>query len=267
MDTRSRRGGDWTTMTPSDWMGMTPTDWMSMVQQGWVNNPPEWMNQSYSDWISMKPADWLTMIYGSGSQVGGRVSSGGHRGQYHHGGHFQDYRCHEQRERQGWHERGCGCQRCGEDPCQCACCIGDVDFAIYSRVNEQRVIPIVLENDRRREKQVTLDLSPWTTRGGKAAPVTTVSLTPTNFTLAACGEQKITLLVSTTAQSDDPNNPNRQNPAGDSTRNEPADVDDCLVATADLRLTGCDNRSIRIAVAILPRECDSYTVTCGCGCC
>jgi hypothetical protein len=252
-------------MTPSDWMGMSPTDWMSMMQQGmqqgWMSNPPGWMNRSYNDWTNMTPADWLTSTYGSSSQTGKATSHSGHQSRHHHGGHHHDCNCHGKKDHHGDH--GCGCRRCGEDPCQCACCIGDVDFAVYSRVGEQRVIPIVLENDRRREKQVTLDLSPWTTRGGKTAPVTTISLTPPSFTLAACGEQKITLVVGTTGdpagQGDNPNDPNRGNSS--------PDVDDCLVATADLRLTGCDNRSIRIAVALLPRDCDSYTVTCGCTCC
>ena len=83
----------------------------------------------------------------------------------------------------------------GPDPCQCLCCIGDVDFAIYSRVGEQRVLPIVIENERRRETQVTAELSPWTTRGGKVAPVETVGLEPKVFTLPACGVQKVTLVV------------------------------------------------------------------------
>jgi hypothetical protein len=52
----------------------------------------------------------------------------------------------------------------------------------------------------------------------------------------------------------------------DSGRRVP-DVDDCLVAVADLRIQGCDTRPLRIAVAILPRDCNRYEVHCGDRCC
>jgi hypothetical protein len=45
------------------------------------------------------------------------------------------------------------------------------------------------------------------------------------------------------------------------------DVDDCLVAVADLRIQGCETRPLRIAVAILPRDCSRYEVHCGDRCC
>jgi 4,5-dihydroxyphthalate decarboxylase len=45
------------------------------------------------------------------------------------------------------------------------------------------------------------------------------------------------------------------------------DVDDCLVAVGDLRVEGCDIRPVRIAVAILPRDCSPYEIECGCCCC
>ena len=59
---------------------------------------------------------------------------------------------------------------------------------------------------------------------------------------------------------------NRQQPNPDEAR-KLGDVDDCLVAVADLRLVGCDHRPLRIAVAILPRDCDPFRVSCGCTCC
>ena len=45
------------------------------------------------------------------------------------------------------------------------------------------------------------------------------------------------------------------------------DVDDCHVAIADLCIEGCDARPVRIAVAVLPRTCNTYDVRCECGCC
>lgn len=45
------------------------------------------------------------------------------------------------------------------------------------------------------------------------------------------------------------------------------DVDDCHVAVADLCVQGCDHRPIRVAVAVLPRDCGPYEVACDCSCC
>jgi len=233
---------DWMNMTASDWINMTPSDWMSRTSSQW--------NKSLSDLINTAPADWLaTMRTSMGTPAAPQER---HRHPGTHGHHGKpDCGCHEH------HHRDCGCHRCGPDPCQCLCCIGDVDFAVYSRVGEQRVIPIIVENERRREAQVTAELSGWTTRGGKAAPIETVGFEPKTFTLPACGSQKITLVVKVVGAG-----------AGDATNeNRAADVDDCLVATADLRLTGCDCRPLRIAVAILPRDCDPFEVSCGCTCC
>jgi hypothetical protein len=136
-----------------------------------------------------------------------------------------------------------------------------VDLAVYARAGEQRVIPIVVENERRRDKQITLDLSNWTSKGGKESPVSTVLLTPESFTLAPCEEKEILLVVRVADLGQQPgasDNPDRP---------RVPDVDDCVVAVADLRLEGCDHRPLRIAVAILPRTCDPYRVECGCSCC
>jgi hypothetical protein len=252
MNVKSRNRGDWMNMTPSDWMSMTPSEWITAAQPGWLKMPPSsWLNRSYSDLMNTSLANWSTMIYGPQSTPGAPTSSGVPARHHHPLGHGHEHGC------------GCGCRHCGSDQCQCVCCIGDVDFAIYSRVGEQRVIPIALENDRHRDKQIALELSPWTTRGGKAAPVDTVSLDPMTFTLPSCGEQKIKLVVNVHTVEGQGAKGTGDVPA----RAAELDVDDCLVAIADLRVTGCDNRSIRLAVAILPRDCDPYTVTCGCSCC
>jgi hypothetical protein len=132
-----------------------------------------------------------------------------------------------------------------------------VDLAVYARVGEERVIPIVVENERRRERAIRLELSDWTTRGGRPSGVTTVLLEPTEFTLEPCGERKVMLTVRVSVAG----------AAADDERRMPADVDDCMVSIADLRLEGCDHRPLRIAIAVLPRDCDPYTVSCGCGCC
>jgi hypothetical protein len=175
--------------------------------------------------------------------------------------------------RDRWHHpRGCRCRecverecgRCGPEPCECICCIGDVDLVVYTRVGEQRVIPIVVENERRREKSISVELSPWRTRGGGATPVDTVSVEPKSFTLPPCGEREVVVVARVRAPEAAASTQAVNVPEG---QREPRDVDACLVVTADLALVGCDHRPIRIAIAILPRDCDSFRIPCGCACC
>ena len=242
----SQSGEDWMKMTLSDWMDRTPS---------------VWSGKSFGDLMRTTPSDWWAMMAappsagGMGTWPWAPPMSGVQPRRHHHG-EWRQPGHDDERSEMRHHHHGC-CRRCGHEPCECWCCIGDVDLAVYSRVGEQRVVPIVVENERRRDKQITLELSAWTTRGGKAAPVTTVLLDPMTFTLASCGEQKVTLVVKT----------NDLTTGGTGTNTPAADVDDCVVATADLRLVGCDQRPLRIALAILPRDCDPFRVDCGCTCC
>jgi hypothetical protein len=260
---------DWMSMTPADWMNMTPADWVNMTRSNWADPQrlSEWWQRSYGDLMNLRPADWLSTMYAQrASTMTSPWQFRGYGRREHRGPHGRGCRCPECRCRE--RDRDDCCRRCGSDPCVCSCCIGDVDLAIYSRLGEQRVIPIVIENERRREKPVSLELSAWTTKGGKPAPVDTVMLEPKTFTIPACGEQKVTLVVKTREEgrtADNPNDTAAGRPPGE--RGKIPDVDDCLVATADLRVVGCDHRPIRIAVALLPRDCDPFTVPCGCSCC
>ena len=89
-------------------------------------------------------------------------------------------------------------------------------------------------------------------------------VTPTSFTIEPCGEAKVLLVVEI---------------GGDQVKSERLevgdvrgvrgvrDLHDCVVAYADLRVKGCDIRSVRIAVAILPRDCDDFVIDCQSGCC
>ncbi len=195
-------------MKPSDWMQMTPSDWMNRTFSGW------W-NKSYGDLINTKPSDWWTILYGAGTatQASGAPPTMPPAGtvQKHHRHHRHPAGCCcEECSHSRRHHDDHDCHRCGPDPCECFCCIGDVDLAVYSRVGEQRVIPVVVENERRRDKQITLELSDWTTRGGKPAPVETVALEPKTFTLAACAQQKVTLVVR--VRGDDTATTNQPNP-------------------------------------------------------
>jgi hypothetical protein len=270
------------TGTTPDWMNLTFSDWMERTLPGW-------QDRSYGDLLRATPADWWAMMYPSTAATATPPSPSkpGWRHQHHHHHHHGDCGCYQRggrhplrREEHHHHDHPCG--RCAPDSCECFCCIGDVDLAVYARLGEQRVIPIVVENERRREKEISLELSGWTTRGGKPAPVDTLGLEPKTFSLAPCAEREVTLVVRVRgADKLDANTVSgnvldiagaevSRTPGDTTSTNQPRtppDVDSCLVATADLRLVGCDHRPLRIAIAILPRDCEPFRVGCGCDCC
>ena len=246
---------DWTNMTMSDWANMKPSDWMDWMVSEW--------NRNYSDLQNLTPSDWWTRMYGTNPAM-----SQGMMGQPERQRSRYSWQRGEHEHERHHHRHDNGCSKCGSDSCECSCCIGDADLAVYTRLGEERVIPIVVHNDRHRDMPITVELSGWTTRGGSAAPVETVMIEPKSFTLASCGEQNLTLVVRV-RPTDSQQTPGKNVP-GDVPRDAsqmPVDVDDCVVAIADLRLVGCDNRPIRVAVAVLPRDCDPYKVDCGCSCC
>jgi hypothetical protein len=149
------------------------------------------------------------------------------------------------------HDDDCGC---APDSCHCSCCIGDADLVVYARLGEQRVVPITIENSRRRERSIDLELSEWATHGGRSVDLQAAVDPAEPFELGPCQERAVMLLLDL---------PSRGQGEGEG----PSDVDDCTVAYADLRVKGCDMRPIRIAVALLPRDCATYVVDCHCGCC
>lgn len=149
------------------------------------------------------------------------------------------------------------CDPCEPDDCHCRCCIGDADLVVYARAGERRVVPVVISNCRRREREVNLELSQWTTRGGKPTQVTGQIVGQPKFTLEPCGDHTV-LIVINAAVGDDPTG---------GTPDRLPDVDECLVLYADLRVEGCDIRPIRIALALLPFDCGAFEVDCGCTCC
>jgi hypothetical protein len=153
------------------------------------------------------------------------------------------------------HRHPCECDDCN---CHCTCCVCDVDLVVYTRLGERRVVPIEIENTRSRDREVKLDISTFTTRGGKPAPVTVGFAGEIDFTIPPCSRKRATLVVDVGGA--------ELAGKGGKDRVLP-DVDDCLVAVGDLRVDGCDIRPVRIAVAILPRDCSAYEIECGCCCC
>ena len=154
-------------------------------------------------------------------------------------------------------------EHCGkghQESCHCDCCVYDADLVVYSRVGERRIVPIRISNERTRTRHITLQLSEFTTSGGNDAPVQGEIETRTEFDLEACEREEVVLALQSAASTTDLSKKDRES-------GRFPDVDDCLVAYADLRIQGCDVRPLRIAVALLPRDCDAYEVHCACGCC
>jgi hypothetical protein len=143
-----------------------------------------------------------------------------------------------------------------EDPCHCTCCIVDADVVVYIYLGERRVLPLTLGNHRRRKKEVNVALDAFKTRAGKPAPIKGTLLPPAQFELGPCAVHPIVIVVDTAPAG-----------GGGAVPEQFPDVDDCTVYYADLRLDGCDIRPVRIAVAILPRDCGAYTIDCHSCCC
>lgn len=173
-------------------------------------------------------------------------------------------------DHRGGHEHGhdCHCSHCAPDRCSCKCCVTDADLVVEARVGERRVVTLIIENHWRRERDIELELSSWT-KNLHGVQVEAEILGPLAFKLAPCGEAQVVLGVTigqakSEVVSNAAANTAERAPEG---RREIPDIDGCAVSYADLRIKGCDLRSIRVAVAVLPRDCDAYVVDCACGCC
>jgi len=209
------------------------------------------------------PTDWLSLWTSPGAlQVGRQTwrSHGHHHHHHHHHAHHHGCGCGCGGD--------CGCEPCGRDDCHCRCCVVDADLVVNARLGERRVVPLTIENNRRRERELKLELSEFTSRGGSASGVTGELLSPATLTLAACSHAEVVIGINVgdRGQQGDAGRNVKGSPAEEGGQRMP-DVDDCAVAYADLRIAGCDHRPIRIAVATLPRGCHDYRVDCGCGCC
>jgi hypothetical protein len=184
----------------------------------------------------------------------------------------------------------CECKSCRYDDCHCQCCIVDADLVVHTRLGERRVVPILVENDRRREKEVELDLSDFRTKGGSRTAISAF-VTPTTFTLGPCEEREVIIGIDVKPEEGDDGSVDDTGETSTDAKSKAAsgrakvehaeaatavlsvrddrliDVDECVVAYGDLRFVGCDNRPLRIAVSVLPRDCHAYRWPCSCGCC
>jgi hypothetical protein len=182
---------------------------------------------------------------------------------------------------------GCDCGSCCRaDDCHCRCCVVNADLLVYARLGETRVVPVTIENNIRREREVDVELSDWTTNGKQEVNVEGRIEPDAKFTLKPCEERTVTILVRVTpggvrrntdkadsgerAGADEARPPQANNQGdirAEPNRERLPDVDNCTVFYADLRVKGCDIRPVRIALAVMPRDCDAYRINCQCGCC
>ena len=176
-------------------------------------------------------------------------------GRHHH--HKSDCHCCG-----GYYSKGHGYDKYD---CHCSCCIKCADAVEYARCGESRQIPITLDNDSRRERDVKLQLGGFSTASGQDLGWQT-KLSETEFKLPPCGEKIILLRVDVDCGkfvSSEPHSPPGSNAPTD---REPS-VDECKVAYTTLRAEGCFIRPLVIAVAVLPNDCGAHYAGCQCACC
>lgn len=238
----------WYTNTYAPLMDNLTRMWSSMGQP-WSSMAQPWATLAQS-W--MAPA-------ASQPWPGTATQPHTHRHHEHHHGHPHG------------HQHDCGCEQgdcdgCPGDQCQCRCCIADADLIVYARLGERRLVPLTIENPRRRERQVKLELSNFTRSGRASANVKAEIMGPAEFTVPACQEHEAIRLIEAISPTNEGDKTNEPGATVINERKLP-DVEECEVFYADLRVEGCDMRPVRIALALLPRDSAGYKVDCGCNCC
>ncbi|MFL6240386.1 MAG: hypothetical protein ACJ735_12930 [Actinomycetes bacterium] len=159
----------------------------------------------------------------------------------------------------------CGCAHghCGCEPCDC-CTPRDADLVVRMRIGERRIVPVVVVNEWRRERTVTVGLSEWTgCPGDPAASVTGAVLPRGELTLGPCERRE--LIVELAAQ------PADKTGTADKARRPVegvlTDIRVCATYCAELTVEGCSHKPVRLAAQVLPRTCDEYEIDCRCDCC
>ncbi|MEP6855620.1 MAG: hypothetical protein ABJA33_09140 [Pedococcus sp.] len=170
----------------------------------------------------------------------------------------------------------------------------EADVVVRARAGEVRVVPFRLHNPWRREREVSLEIGPWHVCSGDDDLEVRAVLEEDRIVLKPCEDRVVRLLISTrgtngdgwssTRNSTDDNDPAEPadapakpakparaagrkpvDVAVDTTRRT-TDVAACGSAYADVRFEGCA-RPQRVALVVLPAECDAVEVGCDCGCC
>jgi hypothetical protein len=161
--------------------------------------------------------------------------------------------------------------------------VPEADVVVRARAGEVRVVPFRLHNPWRREREVTLEVGPWHVCSGDGVEVR-ARLEETTVVLKPCEDRVVRLLMTATGTKDDGEQGGDKQ--GGDEKASPAkaaraaereeqglvltrrggDVGSCASAYADIRFEGCA-RPQRVAVVVLPADCDPVELGCDCGCC
>lgn len=261
-------------------MSTTAPEYLTTLRDGFAGAVQQWMDQSTTAWDQWSQA-WSPVVAAAGLGMPG--APGLAPGHQRKGGHHQG-------------EKGCGCGDSGagcredrghrrHDSCGCRdvcdCCVPEADVVVHARAGELRVVPFRLHNPWRREREVSLEVGPWHGCSGDDLQVRAV-LEDEKVVLGPCEDRVVRLLISTRGGADDGSS-NTKDTKGTKDTEEgdvaaasvdvlvgrtrrTTDVESCVSAYADVRFEGCA-RPQRVAVVVLPADCDAVEVGCDCGCC
>ena len=141
---------------------------------------------------------------------------------------------------------------------------------LHARAGEQRVIPFLLRNPWRREREVTVAVGAWHVCEGGRLEVRSEVDAGESLTLQPCENRVVRLGVRVQGICDDTKN-TKGGTKGDSKnvqtdeRRFGCDVEFCASAYADVRFEGCA-RPQRVAVVVHPASCNAVELPCDCGC-
>jgi hypothetical protein len=283
-------------------MRTTTPDYLTTLREGFTDAMQEWMDQSTTAWDQWSQA-WSPAVAAVGLRMPGAPDTA-HRHRPGHGYHHGECDCgcgdsgpgyREQGHRHGMpHEhrgRGEGRLRAWDCTCHdscgcgdaCDCCVPEADVIVRARAGEVRVVPFRLHNPWRREREVSLEVR--------------AVLEEEKVVLGPCEDRVVRLLVSTRGvRGDGSTTGEDKNATKDTTKDttkdaasndamgqeamvgsrvdamvgptgrRTTDVESCASAYADVRFEGCA-RPQRVAVVVLPADCDAVEVGCDCGCC
>lgn len=241
----------------------TAPDLITSLKTGWSDAVQQWWDQSQAALDPWKQA-WDTMAPGVSEQTLGMPSR--HHHAHEHGrGHADD------------HARGQGHTRCDCEN-RCGCCIPDADIVLHARAGEERVIPFLLRNPWRREREVAVVVGAWHVCEGGRLEVRSEVDAGESLTLQPCENRVVRLGVRVQGICDDTKNTKDETKnTKDDTKGDPkngptderrfgCDVEFCASAYADVRFEGCA-RPQRVAVVVHPASCNAVELPCDCGCC
>lgn len=115
----------------------------------------------------------------------------------HHHRSTDQYGCRERHCESGHehhghaeHPHGCHCDRC-------ACCVRDADLVVVTRLGESRIVPLVIHNDIRRERSVTVKVGDFSGGCHRDAEIRVLAAArPAGaITLAPCSRTEVAILL------------------------------------------------------------------------